>query len=129
MSGHSRCPFCDTEHLAVEVETEAGLIVRDRYPSAPGHRLVIPRIHVGSIFDLEPEPRQALWHLVDEARTRLIAEVRPTGVNIGLNDGAAAGQTVGHAHIHVIPRHEGDVDDPRGGVRWVLPRTAKYWDD
>jgi diadenosine tetraphosphate (Ap4A) HIT family hydrolase len=123
------CPFCSPGDLAVEIESGVGFVVRDRYPSAPGHRLVIPRIHVGSIFDLDPETRQGLWQLVDRARDLVVAEVRPSGLNVGVNAGAAAGQTVGHAHIHVIPRHAGDVDDPRGGVRWVLPRTAKYWDE
>ena len=123
------CPFCCASELDVEVSSDVGMIVRDAYPSAQGHRLVIPSRHVSSVFELSDDDQRALWDLVAEARCRLIAEVRPAGVNVGINDGAAAGQTVGHGHIHVIPRHEGDVEDPRGGVRWVLPGTARYWDD
>jgi diadenosine tetraphosphate (Ap4A) HIT family hydrolase len=65
--------------------------------------------------------------LVDEARGRITKEHRPAGFNIGINDGRAAGQTVMHVHVHLIPRYPGDRTDPRGGVRWVLPDAADYW--
>jgi diadenosine tetraphosphate (Ap4A) HIT family hydrolase len=68
-----------------------------------------------------------MLRLLDEAKARLDAELRPDAYNIGINDGPAAGQTVGHLHIHLIPRYAGDGRDPRGGVRWVLPEKAKYW--
>ena len=70
-----------------------------------------------------------MWALAGRVRDLLRAELDPDGFNIGLNEGSAAGQTVPHAHIHVIPRREGDVLDPRGGVRWVLPEKAPYWED
>lgn len=73
--------------------------------------------------------RAAVWALAGKVRASLSRKYRPAGFNIGLNDGAAAGQTIGHAHVHVIPRYQGDLKDPRGGVRWVLPRKAKYWKD
>lgn len=68
-----------------------------------------------------------VWKLVAEVRAMLVAELHPDGFNIGLNDGTPAGQTVMHAHVHVIPRQHGDVADPRGGVRWVIPEKAGYW--
>lgn len=68
-----------------------------------------------------------MWKLVAEVRSRLTDDLQPDGFNIGLNDGEAAGQTVMHAHIHVIPRWKGDVPDPRGGVRWIIPDKARYW--
>jgi diadenosine tetraphosphate (Ap4A) HIT family hydrolase len=69
-----------------------------------------------------------LWSLVAEIRKHLLKRFQPVAFTIGINDGKAAGQTVEHAHVHVIPRFEGDVDDPRGGIRWVVPKGAKYWE-
>lgn len=76
---------------------------------------------------LEPDERVAVLALLDEARLELDAERHPDGYNIGINDGPAAGQTVAHVHIHLIPRYRGDVLDPRGGVRWLFPDRADYW--
>jgi diadenosine tetraphosphate (Ap4A) HIT family hydrolase len=96
-------------------------------PIAPGHTLVVPKRHVASIYELSPGEQAALWATVAEARQRLQDQLHPDGFTIGVNDGVAAGQTVPHAHIHIIPRHNGDVSDPRGGVRWVIPDKARYW--
>lgn len=81
---------------------------------------VIPKRHVGSFFDLTHEERQALLALLDEAKVQLDAEFQPADYNIGVNDEAAAGQTVPHLHIHLIPRFAYDQADPRGGVQWVM---------
>jgi diadenosine tetraphosphate (Ap4A) HIT family hydrolase len=89
--------------------------------------LVVPRRHVASLFDLPEGEQAALWRLVAQVRSKLMAELQPDGFNIGVNDGLAAGQTVMHAHIHVIPRRLGDIADPRGGIRWVMPAKAMYW--
>jgi diadenosine tetraphosphate (Ap4A) HIT family hydrolase len=94
---------------------------------SPGHTLVIPRRHIGSFFDLIPEERTDLLALLDEARKGIDAEFAPQAYNIGINDGPAAGQTVPHLHIHLIPRYDGDRPDPRGGVRWLFPDKADYW--
>ena len=92
-----------------------------------GHTLIIPKRHVASLFDL-PEPSSSKSGRRSPPSARLLADkYHPAGFNIGVNDGKAAGQTVGHAHIHIIPRYEGDVPDPRGGIRWVIPAKAKYW--
>jgi diadenosine tetraphosphate (Ap4A) HIT family hydrolase len=101
--------------------------VRDSFPVSPGHTLVIPRRHIGSFFELWAEERAAMLALLDSAKAGVEAEFHPDGYNIGINDGSAAGQTVPHLHIHLIPRYAGDTPDPRGGVRWVLPAKAKYW--
>lgn len=102
-------------------------MIRDGYPVSPGHTLILPRRHIGSFFEIDPVEREALLILLDEAKRRLEKEFHPDGFNIGINDGAAAGQTVPHLHIHLIPRYAGDQPDPRGGVRWVIPEKAKYW--
>jgi diadenosine tetraphosphate (Ap4A) HIT family hydrolase len=122
------CPFCRSDRKAV-IETEFALAVLDGYPVAEGHTLVIPRRHVASLFDLPEEEQAAIWRLVADVRRRLADQYRPDGFNIGLNDGQAAGQTVMHAHVHVTPRRRGDVADPKGGVRWVVPDKAAYWGD
>ncbi len=103
------------------------LIMRDRYPVSLGHTLVIPKRHIASFFEATEEEQAALWAALHRARAGLDAEHSPDGYNIGINDGAAAGQTVMHLHIHLIPRYLDDSDDPRGGVRWIFPDKAKYW--
>jgi diadenosine tetraphosphate (Ap4A) HIT family hydrolase len=122
------CPFCAPDGVMVLDKSHHGLAVADRYPLARGHTLVVPRRHVPSIFDLPPTEQQDLWALVEAVRGHLARELGAEGFTVGINDGTAAGQTVEHAHIHVIPRYEGDVPDPRGGVRWVVPSKAAYWD-
>ncbi len=106
---------------------EFAIAIRDAYPVAPGHTLVIPLRHVPSFFDTTLEERGAMLELLDAAKKQLQSEFAPAGYNIGINDGAAAGQTVGHLHVHLIPRYNGDQHDPRGGVRWVIPEKAAYW--
>lgn len=100
--------------------------IRDRYPVSPGHTLVIPRRPVATWFDASPEEQRCLFELVDVVKRGLDAELKPQGYNIGINVGEAAGQTVFHLHVHVIPRFQGDVADPRGGVRHVIPGKGNY---
>lgn len=88
---------------------------------------MIPKRHIGSFFDTTVDERQALLALLEDAKLAAVTELHPSGFNIGINDGAAAGQTVPHLHIHLIPRYIGDMADPRGGVRWVIPDKADYW--
>ena len=91
--------------------------------------MIIPKRHVGSFFETTAEERAALLALLDKAKALIDAECMPSSYNIGINDGPAAGQTVPHLHIHLIPRYESDDVDPRGGVRWVIPDKADYWSD
>jgi diadenosine tetraphosphate (Ap4A) HIT family hydrolase len=100
----------------------------DTYPLSEGHTLVIPRVHEPDLFALDPDVRSAVWDLVDAVHAQLDRVQSPDGFNIGVNVLAAGGQTIPHAHVHIIPRSYGDVSDPRGGVRWVIPAKAPYWD-
>lgn len=121
------CAFCTLPAARIVDSTELGLVVRDAYPISPGHTLVIPRRHIGSFFELSDDERKSLLGLLTDAKQVLDQELHPQGFNIGINDGAAAGQTVPHLHIHLIPRFSGDRPDPRGGVRWIIPEKADYW--
>ena len=121
------CAFCTLPSARVIDENTTAMAIRDGYPVSPGHTLLIPKRHTGSFFELSEQERADLLALLDRAKRVLDAELQPQGYNIGINDGAAAGQTVPHLHVHLIPRFEGDLPDPRGGVRWVIPAKAKYW--
>ena len=124
---HKTCAFCTLPSARVIDESATFLVIRDGYPVSPGHTLLIPKRHTGSFFDLSEQERGELLVLLDRAKLVLDEEFQPQGYNIGINDGAAAGQTVPHLHVHLIPRFDGDLPDPRGGVRWVIPDKAKYW--
>jgi diadenosine tetraphosphate (Ap4A) HIT family hydrolase len=121
------CPFCSLPPERIVESNEHFWLVMDAFPVSPGHSLVISRRHVGSFFDLDPAERDAAMALLSKARQRVLDRHAPDGFNIGINDGPAAGQTVPHLHIHLIPRYAGDLEDPRGGVRWVIPDRADYW--
>lgn len=121
------CPFCTVPDDRIIDSNEMGFIIRDGFPISPGHTLIIPKRHVGSFFEISQEERDALLDLLDQAQKKLDTELSPDGFNIGINDGPASGQTVPHLHIHLIPRFKGDQEDPRGGVRWIIPEKAKYW--
>jgi diadenosine tetraphosphate (Ap4A) HIT family hydrolase len=115
------CVFCDgapqNERLAA---SERFIAVADRYPLTYGHALVIPRRHVESLFDLAPDEVAEAYELLCEVAIRT-KQTSSAGWNVGVNIGAAAGQTVAHLHIHLIPRYPGDAADPRGGIRNMLP--------
>lgn len=121
------CPFCELPAERIVFSAGEALVIRDAFPVSPGHTLVIPRRHVGSFFELTEVERDCMVELLAQAKAELDHSSQPDGFNIGINDGAAAGQTVQHLHLHLIPRYRGDVPDPRGGVRWVMPGKAKYW--
>jgi diadenosine tetraphosphate (Ap4A) HIT family hydrolase len=121
------CPFCALPSERVIDANDVALVIRDGFPISPGHTLIIPRRHVDSFFEISTAEREGLLRLLDRAKSVLDKEFQPDGYNIGINDGAAAGQTVPHLHLHLIPRHLGDREDPRGGVRWIIPEKADYW--
>lgn len=122
------CPLCSRlAGPAPFEESLHGCAIPDGFPVSPGHTLVVPRRHESDLFALAPEEQADLWALVRTVRNRLAEELHTEDFTVGANVGAAAGQTVLHAHIHVIPRFAGDVPDPRGGVRWVIPSRAAYW--
>ncbi len=121
------CLFCSLPLARIVKENDLAVLIRDAYPVSPGHSLVIPKRHIGSWFETSPAEVIAMLALLEDAKTITDAQHHPDGYNIGVNDGPAAGQTVPHLHIHLIPRFTGDVPDPRGGIRWVIANKAKYW--
>ncbi|MDT8366891.1 MAG: HIT family protein [bacterium] len=121
------CPFCSLEPGRIISESDYTVTIRDGFPVSEGHTLIIPKRHVQSFFELQAMEKAAILQALDEAKENLDQEFSPDGCNIGINDGEAAGQTVMHLHVHLIPRYKGDTKDPRGGVRWILPDKAKYW--
>jgi diadenosine tetraphosphate (Ap4A) HIT family hydrolase len=123
----SSCPFCSLEPSRRWLQNEHAIAFPDAYPVTDGHTLVVPRKHAATIYELTADEQAAVWALVAEVRERLLTGLKPDGFNIGVNDGFAAGQTIEHAHVHVIPRRKGDVPDPRGGIRCIIHDKADYW--
>ena len=124
---HQVCPFCEelpAERLFYEDELVRG--IWDGFPVSPGHALLIPRRHVATWFEAAQEEQLAIVRAMSTARERIEQRFHPDGFNIGVNVGGAAGQTVFHLHVHIIPRYRGDVPDPRGGVRHVIPSKGNY---
>lgn len=119
------CLFC-ADPRGVSLQNELAFSARDTYEVSPGHTLIIPRRHVASFFDLTYEEINACMELISAERQRLDEEFNPDAYNIGVNVGLAAGQSIFHAHIHVIPRYHGDAENPQGGVRHVIPGKAHY---
>ena len=119
-------PFTNPSDLVKVLHNDLCYARWDKHPVSKGHLLVIPYREFASYFDATAEEKQALWALVDEARKFLDTKFQPAGYNVGINIGPAAGQTVMHMHIHVIPRYLRDMADPEGGVRGVIPEKQKY---
>jgi diadenosine tetraphosphate (Ap4A) HIT family hydrolase len=105
---------------------ELAYATRDSYPVSRGHTLIIPLRHCADFFDLSPDEVAACMELLAAQRNGLAEELSPDGYNVGVNVGAAAGQSIFHVHIHLIPRYRGDHPQPRGGVRHVIPAKADY---
>jgi superfamily II DNA or RNA helicase/diadenosine tetraphosphate (Ap4A) HIT family hydrolase/HKD family nuclease len=120
--------FLDLDPDAWVASNELAFAIRDGFPVTPGHTLVVPRRVISDWWQAPPDLRLAMLELVDDVKRRLDVEFAPNGYNVGFNAGAAAGQTVEHFHVHVIPRFDGDVPDPRGGVRHVIPERGNYLD-
>ena len=122
------CPFCNIPESDRILNTDLIFGFFDRYPVSPGHFLLVPRRHVESWFDATPEERAALFGAFDDAVAviKSRSDRSPDGYNIGFNSGEAAGQTVMHLHLHVIPRFHGDVEDPTGGIRGAVPHKRIY---
>jgi diadenosine tetraphosphate (Ap4A) HIT family hydrolase len=117
------CLFCADGHKIL-CESSGWYARHDNYPANPGHVEIVPRRHVESFFDLSAGEMAQACELLTRARALLAAQYRPDGWTIGVNDGTAAGRSIDHLHIHLIPRHHGDVPDPRGGIRQCVPNWA-----
>jgi len=118
------CPFCTPGDDVLA--NEHAMVRYDINPVTPGHLLVLTRRHVADFFGTTPDERAALLALLQRAKVLLQRERSPDGFNIGVNVGDAAGQTIPHVHVHLIPRYRGDTPNPRGGVRGVIPDKQSY---
>ena len=124
---NNNCPFCKVESdREIIASSLLSVAFYDGFPVSPGHALIIPKRHVSSFFDLSKEERQDLLNLADSVKRILEERYHPDGYNIGINVGEAAGQSIFHVHMHLIPRYQGDVPSPRGGVRGVIPTKQNY---
>jgi ATP adenylyltransferase len=123
------CPFCHPDPNLVFHQTDEIIALWDRYPVSPGHALITPHRHVADWLDATPKEQRALTDALSTAREIIQKKHQPDGYNIGINVGEAAGQTVFHLHVHLIPRYKGDEPDPRGGVRKLFPEKARYWEE
>jgi len=127
MKTDNKCPFCTiAEEREVICESTGALAIPDHYPVSPGHTLIIPRKHVSDYFELAESEQQELWNLVNRCKAILTEKYHPDGFNVGINVGPAAGQTIFHVHIHLIPRYKGDVENPKGGIRHTIPGKGYY---
>lgn len=118
------CVFCALQEQSIAAN-ELAFALEDNYPVSPGHSLAIPRRHILTLDEASEQEITALFAVVGEVKELIRRRYGADGFNIGINEGAVAGQTVMHLHIHIIPRRRGDVDDPRGGVRKVLPGRGR----
>ena len=121
------CPFCSlSPSREIIKSTPLAYAIFDIFPVSKGHALIIPKNHCSDYFDLTKEEQSELWSLVNSVKEIVQNKYNPDGFNIGVNINESAGQTISHVHIHLIPRHIGDVDEPRGGVRGVIPEKRDY---
>jgi len=123
------CIFCNLRDERIILECEHTITFIDTYPASPGHSLVVPKRHFATYFEANDDEILAIGQAVQKAKKILDEEFSPDAYNIGINNGDAAGQSIKHLHVHIIPRYKGDVKDPKGGVRWILKDRANYWDD
>lgn len=125
MSENTICPFCKIEREII-LETETSFAIYDGYPVNEGHVLVIPKRHTANYFDLTIQEQSDCFELLNRVKEVVQQKYHPAGFNVGININEAAGQTVPHVHIHLIPRFNGDIEDPTGGVRSVIPSKRNY---
>ena len=124
-NGIYNCPFCNVEREKI-LETEFSFAIYDGFPVNEGHALIIPKRHTANYFDLSLEEQKDCIELLNRVKGVVQEKYNPDGFNVGININEAAGQTISHVHIHLIPRYEGDVEEPRGGVRGVIPANNNY---
>lgn len=122
----NECIFCTLPETDILSENEMAQAFFDKFPVNEGHALIIPKRHFASLFEATQEEIKSIWQLVEQVKEELDKRLHPDGYNVGVNVGAAAGQTVFHLHVHVIPRYQGDVSDPRGGIRKIKKSLVPY---
>jgi diadenosine tetraphosphate (Ap4A) HIT family hydrolase len=122
------CGFCTLAAEKILAENDQAVWVYDIHPITPGHSLIIPKRHFRTFFEATPNEREAILSLLAGARERMSKDHAPSGYNIGIDEGPAAGQVTAHLSVHLIPRYSGDGGYTRGGLRWVIPDKADhYW--
>jgi len=119
----TKSPFVNKDKIQ---ENQFAFAIYDAFPVSKGHSLIVPKRIVSSVFDLDDEEYNNIFLLVRDVKKILFDKFKPDAFNIGINNGTDAGQTIDHAHIHIIPRYKGDLKDPRGGVRNILPDNTGY---
>ncbi|NLB17669.1 MAG: HIT family protein [Syntrophomonadaceae bacterium] len=119
-----KCPFCHPEEIILK--NDFAWARYDKFPVTTGHILIITYRHIADFRESTAEERQAIIDLLQQAWDLVNARFKPDGYNLGINCGAAAGQTIMHLHLHLIPRYHGDMENPRGGVRGVIPERQNY---
>ena len=120
------CLFCNQSDLKIIYQNVFVYAIYDGFPVNPGHTLIITKRHVSNYFDLTIEEKQSIDRALMVMKSKLDKDFQPDGYNIGINNGEAAGQTIMHLHVHLIPRYHGDTPHPRGGVRGVIPGKMSY---
>ncbi len=125
MNENKPCPFCNLEREKI-LESELSFAIYDGFPVNEGHVLIIPKRHTADYFDLSSEEQKDCIELLNRVKGIVQEKYNPAGFNVGININEAAGQTLPHGHIHLIPRYDGDVEEPRGGVRGVIPSKKNY---
>jgi len=127
----TNCLFCtiatDPANKRIIDSNQSCFYIEDGFPIAKGHSLIILKRHIASFFETTNREKIDLMRLLEIGNQNIVRQYNPSGFNIGINDGTSAGQTIPHLHIHLIPRYKNDMQDPRGGVRWIFPEKAKYW--
>lgn len=127
MTSKKECIFCNLDqNREILAENDLAIAFYDAYPVNPGHTLIIPKRHVANYFELTEEECVAIQALLKIVKDTVEEKFHPDGYNIGVNVNEAAGQSVFHVHMHLIPRYIGDVENPKGGVRGVIPAKQKY---
>lgn len=125
MNNNQHCPFCNLERQKI-IESKMSFAIYDGFPVNEGHTLIIPKRHTSNYFDLPLEEQIDCIELLNRVKKILQEKYNPDGFNVGINVNESAGQTIPHVHIHLIPRYIGDVEEPRGGVRGVIPERRSY---
>lgn len=121
------CIFCELDTSRIIDQNDLCLMIEDAFPVTPNHTLIIPKRHVSDYFDLNEPELNAIHSMLSASRQSLLeSDPTITGFNVGINAGQSAGQTIFHVHVHLIPRRDGDVENPRGGVRGVIPNKQSY---
>lgn len=121
------CPFCNlAKEVELITETASSVAFLDSFPVNIGHTLIVPKRHVANYFDLTIREQRALWLVANRCKIIIQKRFNPDGFNVGINVGESAGQSIFHTHIHLIPRYTGDVENPRGGIRGVIPNKQSY---